>query len=80
MKFDHDTQVRILTQVALHCPRKNLKGKSWVKKMVLPSHLKHGLRFDKVEDQVNIVFDGDILGHIKYKKGVYVGVYSLTSK
>ena len=78
MKFDNDTKTTILTQISLHCPRKNLKGRQWIKDMRLPTHIKGGLKLETVDEKVEISFGGDRIGYIRYKNGSFEGVFSLT--
>ncbi len=81
MKFDKVTSTRILTQIALHIPKKKGKSITWIKDMVLPSHIKHGLKFVDNGDSVDVMFAGDALGVIKYDKlNQVTGVYHLTGK
>lgn len=89
MKFDTDTQVRILTQVALHCPRKLLESTdvvAWKKNMALPLHIKNGIECEKLyysgDDgrdtviKINLSFLGTQFGFIRYKEtGIYDGVF-----
>lgn len=81
MKFEKETATRILTQVAIHAPKKKGASLLWTKGMVLPSHIKHGLRFEDKGDKVIISFDGTSLGFMRYGvDNVILGVYHLTNK
>jgi len=75
MLFNKETIIEILTQVSIHAPRKLIADKKWVKDMKLPSHLKSGLRIEPSDTGLDVTFDKQSIGYIKYELGTFVGVY-----